>query len=289
MNVLRDARGLRVLTVFPGSPAALAGIHSGDVIVAANRRSLRGNDATTSSNLIKGPPGTLVTLSWLEGSRRLTRQMKRAVVAAPIVQSTIKRAGGHRLAWISLATFDDPNAHHEVRRAVDQSLTAGAQGIVLDLRENGGGLLNEAVLVASIFIPDGTIVSTEGRTRARQVYTAAGNAISPAVPIVVLVNGDTASAAEIVTAALQDRHRATVVGTHTFGKGVFQEIEPLSNGGALDITVGQYFTPDGRNLGGSGVKRGAGVSPDVTVANSPNSTRDRALAVALQVLASKLR
>ncbi len=107
--------------------------------------------------------------------------------------------------------------------------------------------------------------------------------------MVVLVNRDTASASEIVTAALQDHHRATVVGTHTFGKGVFQEIQPLSNGGALDITVGEYFTPNGRNLGGGGVRRGAGVTPDVYAADNLNGTRDTALDVALRVLASKLR
>ena len=116
--------------------------------------------------------------------------------------------------------------------------------MILDLRENGGGLLDEAVNVASIFIPDGTIVSTDGRNQPRQVYVAKGGAISTKIPVVVLVDRGTASAAEIVTGALQDRHRAEVVGTHTFGKGVFQEIQPLSNGGALDITVGEYFTPE---------------------------------------------
>ena len=103
--------------------------------------------------------------------------------------------------------------------------------------------------------------------------------------MVVLVDANTASAAEIVTAALQDHHRATVVGTHTFGKGVFQEEEPLSNGGALDITVGEYFTPNGRNLGGGGVKQGAGITPEVKVAEGRrHEPRPR---VALETLAAK--
>ena len=109
------------------------------------------------------------------------------------------------------------------------------------------------------------IVSTRGRTQPNQTLVALGDAISPAIPLVVLVDGNTASASEIVAAALQDHHRATVVGTHTFGKGVFQEEELLSNGGALDITVGEYFTPSGRNLGGGGVKQGAGITPEVIV------------------------
>jgi carboxyl-terminal processing protease len=106
--------------------------------------------------------------------------------------------------------------------------------------------------------------------------------------VVVLVDEDTASAAEIVTAALQDHGRATVVGTHTFGKGVYQEQEPLSNGGALDITVGEYFTPDGRNLGGGGVKQGAGIKPEVPVAANVVDT-EQGLSVALATLLKKIR
>ena len=117
--------------------------------------------------------------------------------------------------------------------------------------------------MASIFIPEGVIVTTRGRTQPTMTLSAAGNAISTSIPLVVLVDGDTASASEIVTGALQDHRRAVVVGTRTFGKGVFQEVKPLSNGGALDITVGQYFTPNGRNLGGGGVSQGAGSRPDV--------------------------
>src|SRR5205823_1862867 len=130
----------------------------------------------------------------------------------------------------------------------------------------GGGLVEEARLTASVFIAKGVIVITRGRRQPTQTLTAAGHAISASIPVVVLVDRNTASAAEIVAAALQDHHRATIVGTHTFGKGVFQEEEPLANGGALDITVGEYFTPNGRNLGGGGVKQGAGVIPDTIVA-----------------------
>ena len=134
---------------------------------------------------------------------------------------------------------------------------------MFDLRANGGGLVEEARLIASLFIAHGTIVSTRGRTQPSETITATGDPLAPTIPMVVLVDHNTASSSEIVTAALQDHRRATVVGTHTFGKGVFQEEEPLSNGGALDITVGEYFTPNGRNLGGGGVKQGAGITPEV--------------------------
>jgi carboxyl-terminal processing protease len=170
---------------------------------------------------------------------------------------------------------------------VNKVLRRGARAIILDLRENGGGLLEEAVNVASIFIPDGTIVSTDGRSQPRQVYLAKGGAISAAIPVVVLVDHGTASAAEIVTGALQDRHRAVVVGTHTYGKGVFQEIEPLPNGGALDFTVGEYFTPSGRNLGGGGVRRGAGITPNVYASTNLRSKVDTALQVAERTVAAE--
>jgi carboxyl-terminal processing protease len=176
-----------------------------------------------------------------------------------------------------------------LRADAQRALRGGAQALILDLRENGGGLLTEAVNVASIFIPDGTIVSTSGRSQPRQVYLAQGNAIAPKLPMVVLVDRDTASAAEIVTGALKDRGRAEVVGTHTYGKGVFQEIQPLPNGGALDITVGEYFTPNGQNLGGGGVREGAGISPNVYAANNPAATSDHALSVAERVVAAEVR
>jgi carboxyl-terminal processing protease len=139
-----------------------------------------------------------------------------------------------------------------------------------------------------VFIPDGTIVSTDGRAQPRQVYMAKGNAIAPKLPTVVLVDAGTASAAEIVTGALQDRGRAKVVGTHTYGKGVFQEIEPLSNGGALDFTVGEYFTPSGRNLGGGGVKQGKGIQPNVYAFTKSTAKTDTALTVAEKTVAAEL-
>jgi carboxyl-terminal processing protease len=145
------------------------------------------------------------------------------------------------------------------------------------------------VSVASVFIPDGTIVSTAGRSQPRQVYTAKGGAIKGDIPIVVLVDKGTASAAEIVAGALQDRHRAKVVGAPTYGKGVFQEIRELSNGGALDLTVGEYFTPNGHNLGGGGVTEGAGIKPDVRALDNPHTRRDEALDTALTTLGASVR
>ena len=163
-----------------------------------------------------------------------------------------------------------------------------AKGIVLDLRGNGGGLVTEAQLVASMFLADGKIVTTRGRAVKSQTLEAVGQPIAGKLPTVVLVDRNTASASEIVAGALQDRKRAKLVGVRTFGKGVFQQILPLDNGGALDITVGQYFLPSGRNLGGAGTKTGQGLKPDVVVRNNDDAEGDEQLRRALDVLAEEL-
>jgi carboxyl-terminal processing protease len=288
MEVSEAAQGLRVSRVFPGSPAARGGIRRGDLVVAVNGRSLAGRSSSVSSALIRGRPGTPVTLTVQTGGRRRAVRLRRARVAAPSVESSLRTVRGHRLGVVALSGFT-VGAHGEVRQAVDRLLRRGAQGIVLDLRGNGGGILDEAVLVASVFIPDGTVVSTDGRTRARQVYRAAGDAISTRIPVVVLVDRGSASASEIVAGAIQDRHRGKVVGTRTFGKGVFQEVRELGNGGALEITVGEYFLPSGRNLGGGGTRPGAGIHPDVEASDRPATRADEGLGAALDSLAGEAR
>jgi carboxyl-terminal processing protease len=286
LTVAEVERGLRVLTVFDGSPARRAGIRPRDVITAVDGRSLEGETAEEATALIKGPAGTTVTLTLARGKRALrTVQLRRQRVDVPVVESEMREAGRKRIGHVQLSSFTS-GAHGELRRAIDQLLDKGAEGIVLDLRGNGGGLLDEAVMVSSIFIGDGTVVSTDGRTRPRRVFEATGNPIDADVPVAVLVNGESASASEIVAGALQDRKRAEVVGTRTFGKGVFQEIRELSNGGALDITVGEYFTPNGRNLGGGGVRKGAGIEPEIEARDDAGTEkRDEALEVAVRTVA----
>jgi carboxyl-terminal processing protease len=286
--------GLLIERVFDSSPAARAGLKAGDVIITVNGRKLERLSAETATGLIRGLPGTDVQLGIQDpggarsagGSLRSVK-LTRAVVSEPVVESVTRTVHGVKLGVVALASFS-PGSHVEVREAVEHELHAGARGLVFDLRGNGGGLVEEAQLIASVFIPKGVIVTTRGRTQPTQVLVATGGAISPSIPMVVLVDANTASSSEIVTAALQDHHRATVVGTHTFGKGVFQEEQPLSNGGALDITVGEYFTPDGRNLGGGGVKQGAGVVPEVAVPKNVVDTT-RGLDVALSTLAAKVK
>jgi carboxyl-terminal processing protease len=283
MNVREVPRGLEVLDVFPDGPAAKAGIQGGDLIVAVDGRSLKGESSTDATTEIKGPAGTQVELTIVSDGERRVEKLTRAKVTVPVVRARMERSGQTKVGYVALSQFT-AGAHGTVRRDVQDLLEDGAEGLVLDLRHNGGGLLQEGVLTASIFIGDGVITSTRGRSRPTKRYSATGDAIDTEVPLAVLVDGGTASASEIVTGALQDRDRATVVGTRTFGKGVFQEIELLANGGALDLTVGEYFTPEGRNLGPRDGQRG--LTPDVRAQDAPKTKRDEALDKALAVVAA---
>jgi carboxyl-terminal processing protease len=291
IGVTSTPAGLLVQSVIRGLPASRAGIRAGDVITAVNGRALAGLGGTASTNLVDGPAGTSVTLGLERGGRRLTVTLKRQVISTPIVVSTVARYRGVQIGIIDLPTFDVEGIHGEVAQALEALLARHVQAVVLDLRDNPGGLVTEAQLVASMFISHGVIVTTRGRTQPTETIDATGHPLAPSLPMVVLVNGNTASAAEIVSGALQDHHRAVIVGTRTYGKGVFQEIRPLSNGGALDITVGQYFLPNGKNLGAGGLKRGAGITPDVIVSASPTPgptlEADPQLAAALRILAAK--
>jgi carboxyl-terminal processing protease len=288
VDVVTDPKGLKITSVIPDSPAQHADLKTGELITAVGHTTLAGKSATFAARLIQGTPGTPVTLTILDGTHSKVMTLTRASVTVKVAGSRLIHYRGKRLGYLDFAQFTQGSGA-QLRAQVEKVLHAGAQGLILDLRFNGGGLLAQAIKVASIFIPDGTIVSTDGRAQTRQVYVAAGGAIPASIPLVVLVNRDTASSAEIVTAALQDHGRARVIGTHTYGKGVFQEIQNLSNGGALEMTVGEFFTPSGRNLGGGGDKRGAGVTPNVDVAENTKGTEDRQLQVAEKTVAAELK
>jgi carboxyl-terminal processing protease len=280
MTVVERKRGLLVAGVFKDSPAKRAGIRPGDLITKVNGRPIAGESSDVSTARIKGKPGTFVTLTIERSGKARTLRVKRERIKVPVVTSILRTANGHKLGVVNLASFTS-GAHAEVGAAVRRLLARGADGFVLDLRANGGGLLDEAVLVSSLFVPNGTIVTTKGRTRPKHVFDATGDAITRK-PVVVLVDRGTASASEITTAALHERVGAPVVGQRTFGKGVFGQVFELSNGGALDLIVGSYYTPKGENLNGKGIR------PDVPATDVPTTRRDEALDRALSVLAARV-
>ena len=282
MSVHPTKDGLVLTDTFPGSPARRAGMRAGDVIIAVNGHSIAGQGINNSTDQIKGPPGTSVNLTVKRGGKTIHFHVKRARIEIPEVKGRIVTRGGKKFAVVSLASFSD-GVHGKLRQEIDKLVKRGAKGILLDLRGNPGGLLREAVFVSSIFVKDGTVVTTMGRAEPKHVYKAQGGAINPKLPVVVLVDRGTASSSEITTGALRDRGRATIVGTQTFGKGVFQEVEPLENGGALDLTVGRYYLPDGEPLPKNGIKAQVHAADDP---KTPN--KDEALPVALRVLQRSL-
>jgi carboxyl-terminal processing protease len=279
MTVEKDERGLRVLEAFKGAPAAGAGIQKGDLILEVDGHSIASMSSTLATGRIKGPAGTSVKLEVFSPGAKDTRSVRveREKIEIPTVRGRLVERDGRKLAVVQLRGFSS-GAHGVLRREIDKQLKAGADGIVLDLRGNGGGLLSEAVLVSSIFIEDGKVVSVRGRSRPERTENAEGEAIDGDVPVVVLVDGGSASASEIVTGALRDTHRATVVGTNTFGKGLVQEVEPLSNGGYLDLTVANYYLPGGNTISEGGLK------PQVKAKDDPDTKRDEALPIALDAL-----
>jgi carboxyl-terminal processing protease len=283
VSVAEAKQGLRIVQVYAKSPAAKAGLLKDDLITGVAGKSIAGQPSTVSTAKIKGKAGTDVQLTVLTPSSKKKRDVKieRAEVDIPAVDSRMITRKGKKIAYVQLFGFTN-GAHGEVRAAVDKLIKQGAQGVVFDLRGNGGGLLQEGVLVSSIFIEDGTIVSTKGRARPERKYPAEGDAIDKKIPVVVLVDGGSASASEITTGALRDTKRATVVGVKTFGKGVFQEVQDLPNGGSLDMTVGSYYLPSGENISGKGIE------PTVKAKDDPKTRRDEALPIAVQTVIDKL-
>jgi len=284
MNVEEDKRGLKVLRVFDGSPAERARIRRGDFILGVDGRSLAGVNSDVATSRIKGPAGTSVSLRVFtpgEDSDRTVR-VKRERIEIPVARGRVVERDGQKLGVVELLSFSS-GAHGLVRRQIDKVRRQGADAIVFDLRGNGGGLLSEAVLVSSIFIEDGKIVSVRGRHRPERTQDAQGDAIDGKIPVVTLVDGGSASASEIVTGALRDRKRAKVVGTRTFGKGLVQEIQRLSNGGVLDLTVANYYLPGGETISTKGIK------PQIRAVDDPDTDRDEALPVALDELVRELQ
>ncbi len=264
MTVGEVPAGLRVTRVFPDSPAQGGGIVRGDVVTAVDGKSIAGLSAELATNRIKGEEGTDVTLTVRStNGKEREIELTRAQVALPVVEGKLLTYRGEKIAYVRMTTFST-GVHGLLREKVESLYDRGAEGLILDLRDNGGGLLSEAVLASSQFIENGRIVSTSGRAEPEQVYEAEGDAL-PRRPMAVLINENTASAAEIMAAALAQAKVATTVGTTSFGKGTFQRVFPLENGGALDLTLGEYLTRNGSSVDGKGLK------PQIIVTSNGNT------------------
>ena len=274
-----SSHGRLVITrVFAGSPAARAGVRAGDVIVSVDGVSTTGHSVNDVVSRILGPAGTHVSVRLRRGTSFVALTLTRGTITRPLTVSRLIVDHGTKVGYVSLSAFAS-GAGQQVGHDVAALQDGGARAIILDLRDNGGGLVAEAVKVASDFLPPGRVVATEKglHVPTTVLKTVAGHATS--LPLVVLVNGNTASASEIVTGALQDDRRATVIGTRTFGKGVVQTVLPLPGGASLKITIAAYLTPRGRDINHKGLQ------PDIVVSQPAGTTADRALQRALRFIA----
>ena len=237
---------LAVVKPIPGSPAEAAGIQPGDLIVSVNGTSLDGKTIDQATALIRGAANTTVKLGLMRGTQSIPLSIVRKIYSQPEVATRTLANGS--VAYISISGINPP-ASSQFDLALARALAAGQKNVVLDLRGNLGGYVADAVKIASEFIPSGTIawqVDANGK-KSEVTATPGGRATDPSIHLVVLVDGNTASAAEILSAALQDHGRAKLVGFQTYGKGVAQEYLPLSNDfGGIHLTVAKWLTPNGR-------------------------------------------
>jgi len=246
MEISVDADNIIVNQPFPGSPAWNAGLRRGDVIKAVNGQDTKGMDTGQVADILRGPKGTPVSIAILRqgGGDPVTLQVVRGEISTKLVDAFWLRPG---IAYLGIASFEAENVSDDVEAALKQLGESNITGLVLDLRGNPGGLLNEAVSVAGRYLRDGqTVVSHRGRAEEEQVFRAKAKPEGQKYPIVVLVDRRSASASEIVSGALQDHDRAWVIGENTFGKGLVQGQFPLSEGAALLLTIAHYYTPSGR-------------------------------------------
>jgi carboxyl-terminal processing protease len=249
-----DQGEVAVSSVQPGSPAAAGGLRPGDVLLAVDGQSVSGLAVNDTVQLLRGNPGSEVALRFARAATEQVVTLSRTSLSTPDV--TIEHLRGNVLR-IRVSSFSR-GVGRQVREAVAANPAKRTGGVVLDLRDNPGGLLEESVEVASAFLDGGPVVSYERRGEGRRSLEAAGRG-DVTTPLVILVDGATASAAEVVAAALQDRNRAVLVGSKTYGKGSVQESTRLSDGSAIELTVGRFYTPAQR------VIEGVGIEPDVQV------------------------
>ena len=252
--VVSETCRILIVSTISGAPAEAAGLERDDVIVAVDGQPILGMTVDEVTAMVRGPAGTPVTLTMERGDELFDVTITRAAVVIPVIeQETFGDVG-----YVRLRSFN-ALASEQFERAIFEVLEDGVDDLIIDLRDNPGGFLDTAIEVTSIFLEDGDVVMTEGPDEELN-YAVTGAAIVPDdVDVFVVVNKGSASASEVVSAVLQERGRATVIGENTFGKNTVQQRFSLSNGGALKLTIARWLTPEGLDFGGGGV------APDVEI------------------------
>ena len=275
--------GLLVTSAVAG-PAREAGVRKGDTITRVDGEPVRGLPFESALALVKGETGTTVTLMLRRPTKRKPLELRivRREIEVPPIAARLLTVKKDKLAYIRVFSFST-GAAERIEQATSQLVEQGAKGAIVDLRDNPGGLLSEAVNTASVYIKDGVVCRTDGLHEEAHEYRVTGAATHSTLPLVVLVNHGTASAAEIVAGALVDHTRATLAGGRTYGKASVQTIAPLFGGVALKLTTAKYVTPAGADI------TGLGFEPSVVAVDDPVTQQDEALQIARRTLAEIVR
>lgn len=263
--------GVLLVDVYDNGAGYQAGLRSGDRVVNVDGRDITGMELSSAVALIKGDKGTSVTLEVIRGTERLTFSAVRDAVEAKTVSYTLL---DNNIGYLSISQFEEVTTK-QFKAAVEDLQSQGMKGLVIDIRNNPGGLLDTVVGMLKYMLPDGLIVYTEDKQGNRKEYKGQDNDEFN-LPLAVIVNGNSASASEIFAGAIQDYGKGTIIGTQTYGKGIVQTVKPLTDGSAIKFTIAKYFTPKGQDI------HGKGVTPDMVVEYDTDADVDTQLDVAIK-------
>ena len=262
VNIAPVAGKIEIINVVEGTPAQSANLLPKDIILAIDGKDVSGMTMTDIVNLVRGPENSFVELTILRNKDKFAKKIIRKEIKIKTVKSTVDK----NIGYIQITSFIGQSTPNEFLEALEK--TKDTEGLIIDLRGNTGGLLPNAVFIANLFIPEGKLVSIEGRSGFKHTIDAhRDTSFVVEKPLVVLVDGASASASEILSGALKDYKRATILGTQTFGKGMVQKIIPLPNETGLNLTVAKYLTPNGHDINKKGI------TPDVYVEFSLNDLK----------------
>jgi len=264
-----------VLLPIEGSPAEEAGLETGDIITKVNGENCTDMDLSLVANKVKGKEGTTVDLEILREDEIINKTITRKTVEIKTISNEIL---DNNIGYIEILSFDN-NSSKEIEKILNDYKNKGVSSIIIDLRDNGGGIVSEATNMADLFLPKDTsiMIEIDNKGNAKTTKAEKDSIVNSDIKIVVITNENSASASEILVGALKDNERAQIVGTKTYGKGVMQEVVPVSSGGALKLTIQEFCTPNGNKINKEGIK------PDIEIEDDKETEVDEQLQKAIEM------